>query len=384
MVDWTEGQELTPHPKFLTRILTSPKGEVERRAFVSPPLLGERPKQRQLFRVRGRADITSHWYVCPPEIMTRSMTNSAASPSTPDAAPNNWVDAMPPAAQPYLRLARADRPIGTWLLFIPCLWGLSFAAATGVARMELFWFAALMGLGALIMRGAGCAYNDIVDHDIDGKVERTALRPIPSGQITLRQAWIFLGALCLTGLIILLQFNLFTILLGIGSLGLVAIYPFMKRITWWPQAWLGLTFNWGALMGYAAATGQLSPVAFAIYAAGILWTLGYDTIYAHQDKDDDALIGVKSTARRLGENTKPWLAGFYCSVIVAFIIAGLLMQAGPFYFAALLPAALHFTWQIRSLDINDGHNCLIRFKSNRDAGLLLALAPLLETAIRLL
>lgn len=312
------------------------------------------------------------------------MTNPAASPATPDAAPNSWVDAMPLSVQPYLRLARADRPIGTWLLFIPCLWGLAFAAAAGSARLDLLWFAALMGVGALIMRGAGCAYNDIVDRDIDGKVERTALRPIPSGQISLRQAWGFLIALCAAGLLILLQFNLFTIMLGVASLGLIAIYPFMKRITWWPQAWLGLTFNWGVLFGYGAASGHLAPEAFVIYASGIFWTLGYDTIYAHQDKDDDALIGVKSTARRLGENTRPWLGGFYTAVIAAFIAAGMIINANPIYYGALVPAAVHFAWQVHSLDINDGHNCLTRFKSNRNAGLLLTFAPLLETALRLL
>ncbi len=310
------------------------------------------------------------------------MTSTPASPSTPDAAPDNWVGAMPTVIQPYLRLARADRPIGTWLLYIPCLWGLGLAAANGFARLELIWFAALMGVGALAMRGAGCAYNDIVDRDFDAKVERTALRPIPSGQVTVRQASIFLGALCLIGLGVLLQFNRFAILVGLASLGLVAAYPFMKRITYWPQAWLGLTFNWGALVGYAAATGGLMSAAFAIYAAGICWTLGYDTIYAHQDKDDDALIGVKSTALKFGPATKKWLAGFYFLTLAGFAAAGSLIDASAFFYAALIPAAAHFVWQIRTLDIDDPHNCLKRFKSNRDAGLLLLLAPICELVTR--
>ncbi len=306
------------------------------------------------------------------------MSNPSAPPSTPDAVAGSWVSAMPAAAQPYLRLARADRPIGTWLLFIPCLWGLAFAAANGFARPELIWFAALMGIGALAMRGAGCAYNDIVDRDIDAKVERTALRPLPSGQITARQAWGFLIALCLIGLGVLLQFNRFAILLGFGSLALVAAYPFMKRITYWPQAWLGLTFNWGALLGYAAAAETLSLAAIAVYGAGVFWTLGYDTIYAHQDKGDDALIGVKSTALKFGAATKGWLVAFYGAALAGFGVAGFLMNAGVIYFLALAPAAAHFAWQIRTLDIDDFHNCLKRFKSNRDAGLLLMLAPICD------
>lgn len=309
------------------------------------------------------------------------MQHHAASPSTPDAAPGNWVNAMPAAMQPYLRLARADRPIGTWLLFIPCLWGLALAAANGHAGFHLVWFAALMGVGALAMRGAGCAYNDIVDRDIDAEVARTALRPIPSGQVTVRQAWIFLAALCLTGLVILLQFNRFTVFVGAASLGLVAAYPFMKRITYWPQAWLGLTFNWGALVGYAAATGTLAPPAFAIYAAGLFWTLGYDTIYAHQDKDDDALIGVKSTALKFGSSTKYWLAGFYALTLAGFALAGLLINASLVYYLALILPAAHFAWQVRTLETDDAHNCLKRFKSNRDAGLLLALAPVCDLGV---
>lgn len=251
-------------------------------------------------------------------------------------------------------------------------------AAEGFNALILFYYAALMGIGAYAMRSAGCTYNDIVDRDYDAKVERTALRPIPSGQISVKQAWALLAGLCLVGLAVLVQFNLFTIIVGVSSLVLVAAYPFMKRITWWPQAWLGLTFNWGALVGYAAVTENLTPSAFALYIAGVFWTLGYDTIYAHQDTEDDALIGVKSSALRLGEATKPWLAGFYALTIMLFALAGYLGGASIIFFAALIPAAGHFVWQVRKLDIHNSHNCLTLFKSNRNAGLLLVLAPLCE------
>lgn len=301
------------------------------------------------------------------------MTNPT---STPDAAPGNWVTRAPRAAQPYLRLMRADRPIGTWLLLIPCWWGLT--AGMQNWNLQVLWYALLFTVGAYVMRGAGCAYNDIVDHDIDAKVERTALRPLPAGEISVKQAWAFLIALCLIGLLVLLQFNRLTIIIGLCALVLVAIYPFMKRITYWPQAWLGLTFNWGALVGYAAINGALDPAAFVIYGAGFFWTLGYDTIYAHQDKEDDAMIGVRSTALRLGDDTKPWLAGFFGATLIGFGLAGWLMNVSAVYYLALIPAAVHFLWQWRILDINDAHNCLRLFKSNRDAGLLLLLAPICE------
>ncbi|GJL91688.1 4-hydroxybenzoate octaprenyltransferase [Hyphococcus sp.] len=313
------------------------------------------------------------------------MTNPAPTvqnQATPDAAPGNWVEAMPAFAQPYLRLARADRPVGTWLLLIPCWWGLALAAAVGQSGVYLLWYAALMSLGAFVMRGAGCSYNDIVDRDIDAQVERTALRPIPSGQISVKRAWAFLLALSLAGFAVLVQFNRFTILLGLGALILVAVYPFMKRVTWWPQAWLGLTFNWGALVGYAAATGTLRAEAFALYAAGFFWTLFYDTIYAHQDTEDDALVGVKSSALRLGEKTLPALGLFFALTVTLFALAGALIQAHFIYYAALLPAAAHFVWQLKRLDIHNSHNCLTLFKSNRNAGLFLLLSPLCELAQR--
>lgn len=299
-----------------------------------------------------------------------------SAPATPDAPPRNWVDAYAPHfARPYLRLMRADRPIGTWLLLIPCLWGLTLASLE-TGRNGSAITVGLFALGAFVMRGAGCAYNDIVDRDIDARVARTALRPIPSGQISLRNAWTLLVMLSLIGLAVLLQFNRLTIALGVASLALVAIYPFMKRVTWWPQAFLGLTFNWGALMGFAAASGMLTPAAVCLYAAGIFWTLGYDTIYAHQDKDDDALIGVKSSALRLGARTKPALAFFYAATIALFASAGALTDVHILFYAALIPAAAHLFWQWRRLDIGDPSLCLKLFKSNRDAGLLLLAAML--------
>ncbi|WP_428406986.1 4-hydroxybenzoate octaprenyltransferase [Hyphococcus sp.] len=308
--------------------------------------------------------------------------SSPAPIATPDAVPGNWVNSAPGFAQPYLRLMRADRPVGTWLLLIPCFWGLALAAASGFAGLHLLYYAVLMSIGAYVMRGAGCAYNDIVDRDFDAKVERTALRPIPAGQISVKQAWAFLVLLSFIGLAVLLQFNRVAIYLGLGSLALVAAYPFMKRVTWWPQAWLGLTFNWGALVGYAAAAGKLDAAAFAIYAAGIFWTLFYDTIYAHQDTEDDALIGVKSTALRLGRKTLPALGLFFAMTVTLFALAGALIHAHAVYYIALLLPAAHFVWQLKHLNIHDSATCLSLFKSNRDAGLLLLLSPLCELALR--
>lgn len=306
--------------------------------------------------------------------------NEFAAPS--DAPRDNWVDRYAPAAaKPYLRLMRADRPIGSWLLLLPCWWGLALAFAESGDVADLLFFAALFAIGAVTMRGAGCAYNDILDRDFDARVARTALRPIPSGQISVRNAALFLGFLCAIGLIILLQFNSFTIFLGVASLALVAAYPFMKRITWWPQAWLGLTFNWGALMGYAAIAGNLSAASLLLYAAGVAWTLGYDTVYAHQDKDDDALIGVKSSARALGARTKPALAVFYGFTIALTAGAGLAASLPSWHFAALAGPAAHFVWQIRSIEIDIPARCLAVFKSNRDAGLLILAALLLAAAL---
>jgi len=299
-------------------------------------------------------------------------TPAEYSPRIKDAAKTNWVDRyLPNAVKPYAKLARWDRPIGIWLLVIPGWWGIAMGYPQALRQWPDSWLLLLFALGAIAMRGAGCTFNDIVDRDFDAQVERTAQRPLPSGQVSLRAAWTFLIAQCLVGFFVLIQLNLLAILLGIASLGLVAIYPFMKRITWWPQAWLGLTFNWGVLMGWAAAAGVLEVGALWLYAGAILWTLGYDTIYAHQDKEDDALIGVKSTARRFGYQTHPWLIAIYGLALVFWWQAGAAAQMNAAYFIGLFAVAAHFGWQIWRLEVDRGALCLRLFKSNRDAGLIL-------------
>lgn len=312
------------------------------------------------------------------------MTNAIRQTLPADARADNWVERYAPAmARPYLRLMRADRPIGTWLLLIPCWWGLAvgLAAAPEAASLaQAVGLAALFAVGAAVMRGAGCAYNDIVDRDIDAKVARTAGRPLPAGQISVRAAWAFLVALCLIGLGVLVQLNATAIAIGLASLALVAAYPFAKRITWWPQAFLGLTFNWGVLVGYAAITGEIALAAMLIYFAGVFWTLGYDTIYAHQDRDDDALIGVKSTARLFGARTRPIVAAFYALTIALFTAGLAITGAGSIALAALALPAAHFAWQVATLDIADPARCLAIFRANRGAGLLL-LAPLLAALV---
>jgi 4-hydroxybenzoate polyprenyltransferase len=321
---------------------------------------------------------------CDDETMSGTPETTSSDMTASDIRSGHWAYRAAPAAwRPYLKLARIDRPIGTWLLLFPCWWSLSLAAASeGTAREGAAmgpwpdpWLLLLFAVGALVMRGAGCTYNDIVDRDFDAKVARTAKRPIPSGQVSPRRAGAFLGVLLLTGLIVLLQFNGFTIALGVASLALVFTYPFMKRITYWPQAWLGLTFNWGALMGWAAVTGGLAWPPVLLYLAGLAWTLGYDTIYAHQDKEDDALIGVKSTALKLGTGTKPWVAGFYGATVLLMLSAGLGSGLGsglPWaYLLGLAGVAGHFAWQVATLDIDDPANCLARFKANRFVGWIL-------------
>ena len=303
---------------------------------------------------------------------------NAKSQATPaDALPASWVEHMPARIQPYLRLMRLDRPIGTWLLFWPCVLGLLLGAAAEERRFlewQDFYYVILFGIGALVMRGAGCTFNDIIDRDIDAAVARTRGRPIPSGAVTARQAAVFLVLLCLVGLGILIQFNGFAVALGAASLLLVAAYPFMKRITWWPQAWLGLTFNWGALLGFAAQTGRIDLADAMLYAGLIFWTLGYDTIYAHQDKADDEMIGVRSTARLLAGGTKKWVLRFYAIAFTLILAAGFTEHAGwPFGFV-MLAAGAHLLWQVRKLDIDDAENCLAIFRSNRETGALIALA----------
>ncbi|HRY05964.1 MAG TPA: 4-hydroxybenzoate octaprenyltransferase [Hyphomicrobiaceae bacterium] len=293
-------------------------------------------------------------------------------PPVLDAAHGNWVDTYAPAAwRPYLRLARADRPIGTWLLLLPCWWSLALASLADARAYPNPWYLILFAIGAFVMRAAGCAYNDIVDRDFDARVARTKSRPIPSGQVSPRQALTFAVALALTGLAVLMSFNTFTIWLSIASLSLVLIYPFMKRLTNWPQFVLGLAFNWGALVGWSSETGALAPAALILYVGSVAWTIGYDTIYAHQDKEDDLMLGLKSTALHFGPATPRWVAGFYAIAILAWSLAAAMAGAHVITFLALTMVAIHFAWQVASLDITDADNCLIRFRSNRDAGLIL-------------
>jgi 4-hydroxybenzoate polyprenyltransferase len=299
-------------------------------------------------------------------------------------ATGNWVDTLAPAwVRPYLRLARLDRPIGSWLLLIPCWWSLGLAAVAGREPINI-WHAFLFFVGAFAMRGAGCTWNDIVDRDLDAKVERTRSRPIPSGQVSVAAAAAFLALQALVGLAVLLQFNRFTILAGLASLAVVAIYPFMKRVTYWPQIVLGFAFSWGALMGWPAAFGQLDPPALLLYAGSIAWVIGYDTVYAHQDREDDALIGIKSTAHLFGERTRPLLAVFYSLAVALLALAGWSAGAGIVFGMGLLAFAAHLSWQIRRLDISDPVRCLAIFKSNRDAGLILFAALIFDAlALRL-
>jgi 4-hydroxybenzoate polyprenyltransferase len=295
----------------------------------------------------------------------------------------NWVDTIAPSwSRPYLRLARFDRPIGSWLLLIPCWWSAALAAgaAHDISRLPLF--VVLFFVGSFVMRGAGCTWNDITDRDLDAKVERTRSRPIPAGQVSVTQALVFLVAQALIGLAVLLQFNGFAIATGVASLLIVAIYPFMKRITWWPQIVLGLAFSWGALMGFAATFARIDPAALWLYAGSIAWVIGYDTIYAHQDAEDDALIGIKSTARLFGARTRPALLVFYTLAVVLIGLA--LWSAGAHWLAwiGLAIFAAHLAWQIVRLDISDAALCLRVFKSNRDAGLLLFAGLLADAVMR--
>jgi 4-hydroxybenzoate polyprenyltransferase len=305
--------------------------------------------------------------------MTARQTDLPESANrVPDAAPGNWVDHRAPDSwKPYLRLARFDRPIGAWLLLFPAWWSQALAEVSLGQPFPNPWYLALFWLGAFVMRGAGCTYNDIVDREYDARVARTAARPIPSGQVSVLQAYIFLAALCTIGLLVLIQFNAFTILLGASSLLLIAVYPFMKRVTFWPQAILGLTFKWGALVGWAAVTGSLSITALMLYAGCVLWTIGYDTIYAHQDKEDDLLLGLKSTALKFGATTQRWLMGLYAGASLFWFAAADMAGASGPLFLALACAAAHFVWQVATLDVADAQNCLVRFKSNQIVGWLL-------------
>ena len=305
-----------------------------------------------------------------------------AAGSVADAT-GNWVDSIAPAwSRPYLRLARLDRPIGSWLLLLPCWWSAALAAIAARSAGPSLIHIALFFIGAFAMRGAGCTWNDIVDRDLDGSVERTRSRPIPSGQVSVKQAFGFLLLQALIGFAVLISFNRFTIALGIASLAIVAVYPFMKRITYWPQIVLGLAFSWGALMGWAAAFGALGIAPLLLYAGSIAWVIGYDTIYAHQDREDDALIGIKSTALLFGERTKPMLSLFYGLAVLLIGAAGCSVGAGVVFAIGILAFAGHLAWQVVRLDINDPDRCLALFKSDRDAGLILFAGMLLDASVR--
>lgn len=296
-----------------------------------------------------------------------------------DAPSDNWVyRILPPWLWPYAQLARWDRPIGWQLLMWPCFWSATLAANAAIeprvfSGALLLYHLFLYFIGAVAMRGAGCTYNDLVDHEIDMQVARTRSRPLPSGRVTRRQAKIFIGLQALVGLFVLLQFNWFAVFVGVLSLGIVALYPFAKRFTDWPQFFLGLAFSWGALMGWAGIFGSLAFSAVLLYAASVVWTIGYDTIYAHQDKEDDELIGVRSTARLFGERTRLALIGLYGLTLLLMFLSFALAGVGLLAFIGLLIAAGMFAWQIRTLDINDGAQCLALFKSNTRVGLIVFL-----------
>lgn len=310
---------------------------------------------------------------------SRDMTNSSA-PNDPirpqgftDIRGGTWLERrLPSGALPYARLARWDRPIGWWLLLLPCWWSTALAADgwPNIGLMILYW------IGAVAMRGAGCTLNDIVDRKIDAAVERTRVRPIAAGEVSVFQAVLFMAAQLVVGAVVLFSLKPQVLGFGFAVLVLIATYPFMKRITFWPQLFLGLNFNWGALIGWVAVTGHLAAPAILLYLAGIAWTLGYDTIYAHQDKLDDVKIGVKSTALRFGEASKRWVGGFYLATIVALGLALVLAHAAAIALIPLVLVAGHFLWQIVFWRMDDPADCLARFKSNRTAGLLIFVACL--------
>jgi 4-hydroxybenzoate polyprenyltransferase len=298
-------------------------------------------------------------------------------------ATGNWVDTRAPTwSRPYLRLSRFDRPIGSWLLLMPCWWSAALAAGVAHDIRRLPLVIVLFFIGAFVMRGAGCTWNDITDRDLDARVERTRSRPIPAGQVSVTQALAFLVVQALIGLIVLLQFNRVAVATGIASLIIVAIYPFMKRITWWPQVVRGLAVSWGALMGFAVILGQVDLTALVLYAGSISWVIGYDTIYAHQDAEDDALIGIKSTARLFGARTHRALIVFYGLAVVLIGVALVLAGARWSAWIGLAAFAGHLVWQIKRLDIRDPALCLRIFKSNRDAGLLLFAGLLVDAVLR--
>jgi 4-hydroxybenzoate polyprenyltransferase len=292
---------------------------------------------------------------------------SGATEIVPDTEHRGLVGLLPAAARPYALLARFDRPIGWWLLFWPGAWAIALSG-NAVARWDLIlWFL----LGSIAMRGAGCVYNDIVDRDLDRQVARTRARPVASGAVSLKAAWAWLLALCLVGLVVLVQLHVAGAIVAVASLALVAAYPFMKRITWWPQAWLGLVFSWAALVGWAEAPDMPWLPGLLLYAGCIFWVIGYDTIYALQDVEDDALVGVRSSARRLGRHVRGGVVGFYALALLFWGTAVWQLRPDVLALAALLPMALHLGWQVVTLVPADGANALHRFRSNRNAGLLM-------------
>lgn len=310
-----------------------------------------------------------------------TIQSKASQGRVADAPSGHWVyRILPRAVWPYAQLARWDRPIGWQLLLWPCWWSAALAASAYarpndplLSLLPTPWTLILFLVGAIAMRGAGCTYNDIVDEGIDSQVERTRSRPLPSGQVSRRQAWAFLIAQALTGLVVLLQFDSFAVGLGVSSLAIVAVYPFAKRVTNWPQLVLGLAFSWGALMGWANEFGDIDGPAVLLYIGSILWVIGYDTIYAHQDKEDDAIVGVRSTARLFGDNTKPWLAALYGGALMCFAVAFAAAQAPVVALAGLIAAGAHLARQIMVLDIDNPDQCLKLFKSNNQVGWLIFL-----------
>lgn len=288
-----------------------------------------------------------------------------------DIAGHGWIaDHAPASLRPYLVLLRLDRPIGTWLLLLPCWWGLALATTASVPPMTVLYYGILFAIGAVAMRGAGCIVNDIYDRKFDSAVARTADRPIPSGTVSVPRALIVLTGMLFLGFVVLVQFNTLTIVVGAASLVLVFTYPLMKRVTYWPQIFLGLAFNWGALVGWTSLREELSWPSVALYLAGIAWTLGYDTIYAHQDKEDDALIGLKSTALLFGPNSAPLIASFFATTIIFLGIAGVLTDLHWIFFVGLTIAALHLCRQLKRVDLDQPKSCLYAFKSNRNFGLI--------------
>ncbi len=294
---------------------------------------------------------------------------NGASEIVPDSQHRGLVSALPQPLRDYALLARFDRPIGWWLLFWPCAWGVLLAG--GAARWDLI---AWLLLGSIAMRGAGCVYNDLVDADLDRQVARTASRPVASGRVSVRAAWAWLVSLCLIGLVVLLQLRVPAQLVALASVAPVAAYPFMKRITWWPQAWLGMVFSWGALVGWVELRGDHLSVLGLLYAGSIAWVIGYDTIYALQDREDDALVGIRSSARAMGERVRGGVALFYVAAITCWAGAFWLLRPDWLALIALVPMAMHLVWQVTSLKTGDNDNALARFRANRFAGLLMALA----------